>query len=105
MAKRRLCHRGSFFMKAEIYFELANTQHVAGRYDEAARSYLRAIACRPKHAEAFHNLGVTRMLQRRPQDAIAAYEPAIRIKPDYPEPHQNLGALMQRLGRHDRALH
>ena len=90
-------------MKAQIYFELGNTLHIAGRYDEAAESYRRAIACRPTHAEAFHNLGVTRMLQQRPLDAVAAYEQAVRIKPDYPEPHQNLGVLMQKLGEHDRA--
>src|SRR5258708_18415117 len=92
-------------MKAEIYFELANALHGAGRYDEAADNYLRAIERRPGHAEAFHNLGVTRALQRRPLDAIAAYEQAVRIKPDYPQPHQNLGALMQMLGCDDRALY
>jgi len=92
-------------MKAQIYFELGNTLHMAGKYDEAAENYRRAIACRPTHAEAFHNLGVTRMIQQRPLDAIAAYEQAVRIKPEYAEPHQNLGVLMQKLGHHDRAMH
>lgn len=94
-----------FCMRAQTYFELGNTLHVAGKYAEAADNYLRTIERRPAHAEAFHNLGVTRALQRRLPDAIAAYEQAVRIKPDYPEPHQNLGALMQKLGRDDRALY
>jgi Tfp pilus assembly protein PilF len=92
-------------MKSDIYFELGNSLHAAGKYDQAADSYRQAIEFRPDHAQAFHNLGVTRMIQRRPLEAIAAYEQAVRIKPDYPEPHQNLGALMQRLGRDDRALY
>jgi tetratricopeptide (TPR) repeat protein len=50
---------------------LAMVQHRLGRRDEALKSYDRALARRPNHAQTLYNRGITLQRLRRWQEALA----------------------------------
>ena len=74
------------------------------RFEEAIKSYDRALSLRPDNAEVLYARGNALVALERPHDALEAYQRAIRAKPDHAEALCNRGAVLAGLGRNDEAL-
>jgi len=75
------------------------------RYDEAIKSYKRALIYNPTLADAHFNIGVA---QKECGDLIASvisFERALHIKPNYPEAHANMANVMAAMGELDDAIY
>ncbi len=93
-------------MMAITETNLAVALQDAGRTDEAAAHYERAIELQPDYAPAYNNLGVMQRAMGRVDQAIATYERALSLKGDYPDAHYNLAnALLQQNRTHEAAEH
>ncbi len=105
---------------------------LAGRDDEAAIHFRKALEIKPDYAEARHNLGVAlarcrneaeKALKKKPDfaeahynlgvtlasrgqvdEAIGHYQAALENKPDYAEAHHNLGVALASRGQVDEAI-
>jgi tetratricopeptide (TPR) repeat protein len=78
----------------------------AGRLDEAAAHYRRAIALQPAYAPAYSNLASTLRAKGQLHQAITTYGQALELRPDYSEVHYNLGNALLEAGRpEDAARH
>ena len=75
----------------------------AGRIDEAAALYERAIFLRPDHAESHGYLGIAFARQGRLDDAVTHYERALALKPDNTDVLYNLALALMRQARFDDA--
>jgi tetratricopeptide (TPR) repeat protein len=71
----------------------------AGRHEEAAAAYRRALELRPDYPEAHNNLGISLARLSQPQAAEHAFRAALALRPDYPDALTNLGGVLQGLGR------
>lgn len=74
----------------------------AGRYDDAARHYLRAVRLAPDYHVAIAGLAAVRSAQDRYDEAIQLYERAVRLVPE-PQYLASLGDLYALTGRDDLA--
>jgi protein O-GlcNAc transferase len=74
------------------------------RYDDALRSYERALEINRNFPDAYYNQGNARKELKRYSEALESYERALNIKPDYAEAHINRGIALQALERVDDAL-
>ena len=81
------------------YVNLGCLLHEAGRFEEAAHVYERAIAACPNDAILYFNFAVLREDQRRSSDAVELYERAISVDPKMADAHYNLGLQYESLGR------
>ena len=96
----------------DALFNLANTQAALGRFEEAHRSYDRALELRPAFVEARLNKATTYARQDRRADAIAEVERCLDADPTYLAALWNLALLRGQepagmsaaLDRVDRAL-
>lgn len=79
-------------------------QHRAGRLDEAAACYRRAIDARPDVPELHNNLGHVLTQQGRLDEAVAGIRRAIDLRPDFPQAHYNLGIALAEQGRLNEAV-
>ncbi len=75
----------------------------AGRYDEAAAHFEKALHIQRDHYEVLVNLGVTRYHQDRVPEAIEYYHAAIRSQPDAPEAHAQLCLALWKQNRNEAA--
>lgn len=71
----------------------------AGRLEEAAAQFERALRIVPGAADLHNYLAETREKQGRLDEALDGYETAVRLKPDYDRARRNLAALLERQGR------
>ena len=74
------------------------------RYDEALKSYDRAIALRPNYAKAHCNRGSVLDILGRPADALVCYDRALAIQPDFAEAMLNRCGALRALKRIDETL-
>ena len=74
-------------------------RHELSEWEDAAASYMRAIALNPDKAEVHSNLGVTLKQQGKIKEAEECFVRAIAIKPNYAEAHMNLGVSLKEQGR------
>ncbi len=65
----------------------------AGRYEQAAAEYLRAIELEPNNSEAYRLLGRAYESNNQFDEALAMYRRATEIEPRYYANHQELGAF------------
>jgi len=84
--------------------EYGNQLATAGRLEEAATQYEKAIKVDPRLAIAWHNLGVVSVGLGKHFAARSAYREAIEIQPTYAMAHYNLGVLLDLEGNFDDAL-
>src|SRR5262249_37278494 len=70
----------------------------------ALASYDRAIALRPRFAEAHHGRGNALNNLNRLEEALATYDTAIGLRPDYAEALVSRGNALMKLTRHRMAL-
>ncbi len=73
--------------------------HRAGRLDEAARHYRRALALSPTLAEVWSNLGAMKLVRSEASAAAEIVRRALRLDPGHPAALNNLGLALLRLGR------
>ncbi|MFC1528854.1 tetratricopeptide repeat protein [Candidatus Latescibacterota bacterium] len=90
--------------KARPYSALGFAYNAVKKYDEAIRSYRKALSINPDYSQAYYNLGNTFSGLGKNEEAIASYREAIRVKPNYPEAYCNLGNSLSSLGRFDEAI-
>jgi tetratricopeptide (TPR) repeat protein len=74
----------------------------AGRYEDAARHYRRAVDVAPDYHVSIAGLGSVRVAQGRYDDAVGLYRRAVRIVPE-PQYVAMLGDLYRLTGRQDLA--
>ncbi len=86
------------------HYNLGLVHADAGETDQAANSYLAAIALKPDYGEAHNNLGVVYGKRGDANDAAAQYRIAIRLAPDHARAHNNLGLIHATRGQLDEAI-
>jgi tetratricopeptide (TPR) repeat protein len=74
------------------------------RFEEALEHYDKALALRPRYAEAFNNRGNTLLNLGRHDEAIRSYREAIAVMPEYAQAHNNLGNALQETGKLEDAI-
>ncbi len=84
---------------ADVFANLGNALHNAGRLDEAIASCRRALAIDPNSVEALNNLGNALMNSGRAPEAVECYLQAIRLRPSYAAAFCNLGNAQRSLGQ------
>lgn len=75
----------------------------AGRFDEAEKYYLAAIARQPT-AAVLNNYGNLLLQTNRFSDAVARYEQAIKLGAAFPQISNNLAAALGQSGNSERAI-
>lgn len=76
----------------------------AGRYDEAATHFERALHIDPNFYDGLVGMGVTRGFQGRLPEAIDYFQTAIRSQPNAPTAHVQLGLILWKQNRDQAAL-
>jgi len=89
--------------RSRDHWMLAQAWKKQGRYDEAARSYRKAVAMSPDDAVLRNNLGLCLALGGDPAAAEREYRRALALDPSLAFPAKNLGLLLMRQGRLDEA--
>lgn len=84
---------------ADVFANLGNALHNAGRLEEAIASCRQALRIDPKSAEALNNLGNALMNSGRASEAADCYLHAIRLRPNYAAAFCNLGNAQRSLGQ------
>lgn len=82
----------------------ADQLHRAGRLEEAAVAYRRALTLGGVSPEVHYNLGVTLHRDGRLEDAVGAYRAALAALPAHIPTLRNLAVVLQGLGRHSEAI-
>jgi protein O-mannosyl-transferase len=83
---------------------LGKALFAAGRVDEAAAHYGKALQLEPHDAEAHYNLANILVDRGRLSEAIAEYGQALRFEPNFYEANNNLGLALMRAGRPTEAI-
>lgn len=98
-------------MRAATYQNLGAALREAGRLDEAAAAYRRAVSLEPDYAPAHSGLGSVLRQQGRVDEAVAHLETAVRLGPDFDDARFNLanalrdgGQLAQAIARYEELL-
>ena len=68
------------------------------QFDNAIKSYKKAIKINPDFAEAYYNMAIAQKVIGEFEEAIKNYKKALKIKPDYFEAHYNLGNILSEKG-------
>lgn len=79
-------------------YEKGNIAYAAGKFDQAARLYLKSHKEGLVSEELFYNLGNAFFKQENYGDAALWYRRALILNPRMPEPRQNLRVLKNRVG-------
>jgi serine/threonine-protein kinase len=65
----------------------------AGRYEQAAADYKRAIELDASYGDAYRHLGKIYEFNNQLDEALRVYKKAAEVQPDYFKPYQELGAF------------
>lgn len=87
----------------EMLLSEAQTLHAAGRLDEAAEKYRKALQIEPANAHALQLIGALYLQQGKAADAAGHIEQAISVDPGSAEMYVNLGSAYRALGRTQKA--
>ena len=80
------------------------SHHQSGRFDEAKRCYLQALAEDPRQTDALNLLGVIAYQTDDLHTAVELISKAIALSPSFASYHSNLGNALQALGRFDACI-
>ena len=83
-----------------IGVELSNL----GRYNEALKSYDKAVRIKPKYVNAWHGRGVALSNLGRYEEALKSYDKALKLKPDYADSWYGIGIALSNLGQYEGAV-
>jgi tetratricopeptide (TPR) repeat protein len=86
-----------------VYSVLGSAQSRSGEFEQAERSFARALEILPSSAEAFQNRGRMYVAQQRWQEAARDFEASARLRPGQPEDRLMLAQVLQTLGESERA--
>jgi tetratricopeptide (TPR) repeat protein len=90
---------------AELWNETGNSYYYSGNFQEAKKSYERAVEAEPYNAVAWANLGLVSIALEDYEAAIRHYKKAMSIDRGTPGFYlANLGMANYRLGRYNEAL-
>jgi tetratricopeptide (TPR) repeat protein len=89
---------------AQLWSQLAATQHRLARCADAIASYDQLIALQPEDAEAHNSRGAAQMRLGRGAEALASFDAAIAQRPDMAAAHSNRGNALLLLGRCEDAV-
>ncbi len=78
--------------------------HALGNEEEAARVYLRALACDPKIAKTQNNMGLIYFNHNQYPEALKSFSEAVHLDSTYANAYGNLGGVYHVLGNYDSAL-
>jgi tetratricopeptide (TPR) repeat protein len=76
----------------------------AGRLEEAARLFEKAVRADPENITALNNLGLARRKLGRIDEAIKAYRRVIEIDPSFALAYKNLGIALEQKGNKEGAV-
>jgi Tfp pilus assembly protein PilF len=89
----------TFPRSSKLWFALGVAQAASDKYDEAARSFDRALEIEPRFAPALAYLGMTHAQQGRYGEAVSLYERALAINDQLAAAHYLLAdAMLQQQG-------
>ena len=88
---------------AMAWVSLGLANHEAGKIDESAQDFNRALRLEPLNADAYYGLGRVYEAQKKIPEAEAAHRKAIAIRPDSMY-YDELGGLYYRTGRMPEAI-
>ncbi|HEX4144617.1 MAG TPA: tetratricopeptide repeat protein [Pirellulales bacterium] len=83
---------------------MAEREHRARRFSQAAATYGQIVALRPDVAEAYNNLGNVFKDLGQLDEAAARYELALALKPSLVQAYNNLGNVLREQGKLDEAV-
>lgn len=95
--------REQFLDLEKVYTALGVAQFKSGQFDEAERSFQRALELQPATPEARQNLGRMYGLQGRWKEAAAEFEACVELRPGNVEDRLLLAQALQTLGEDERA--
>ena len=78
---------------------LGTAFYEAGRHDDAAARFRRAIQVQPDYVPAFNNLGVALRAAGRTDEALQVYRQGLALRDDYPDLHYTLANALLAIGR------
>ncbi|MEI8236967.1 MAG: tetratricopeptide repeat protein [Methylococcaceae bacterium] len=84
---------------AEASYNLGNALNTSGQYNEAEKSYRRALKIDAKCKKANYNLAIVLTKLERLTEAQVHYRQEIAVNPTFAEAHSNLGNLLKNLGQ------
>ena len=74
------------------------------QFDEAIKSYKKALEIKPGYSEAYYNMGIALRNKGDIEAAIDSYKKALEIKPDYFEVYFNMGNIFKEKGDIEAAI-
>ena len=84
--------------KAEIFFNLGRIAYSQNAYDQAEKSYQKAMSLRAgNYAEAELNLGIVKKAQKKYDEAISIFDTLLNHQPEYSPAWLNKGLVLFRL--------
>ena len=89
--------------KVNQILQQATVLHKEGKFNEAVKSYKKAIDLKPDFPGVHYNLGIVLRNLGRLDEAVKSYKKAIDLKPDFCEAYYNLGNTLKNLGILDKA--
>ena len=89
--------------KVNQILQQATVLYKEGKFNEAVKSYKKAIDLKPDFPGVHYNLGIVLRKLGRLDEAIKSYKKAIDLKPDFCEAYYNLGNTLKNLGILDEA--
>ncbi len=87
-----------------VYIVRGQVAFNAGRFEEAAQAYVKAVEAAPQNWSARVNLGASLARLKLYDEAIEQFQEAIKINPSSKIAHFNLASLLARAGRRQEAL-
>ena len=87
----------------ESHITLGRLQNAMRTYDDAAKSFQRALALHPDHPDAIGGLAESYEGQGRSAEAEQLFRKGIALRPDAPAMHTRYGVFCYAQGRHEEA--
>ncbi len=90
--------------KVSVYGNLGKTFAGMGRFEEAKKSYLRAIELKPDSAELCNDLGGVLSRLKENSEALKAYRAALKLRPNFAPALNNIGVIYLDEGEYENAI-
>ena len=90
--------------KAEYLSSLGTTLRRQGRFEEALKTFDKAVQLKPEDAELWINLGTVLAELGRPADALLTFQHVLKLNPHHWDAAYRCGFLLHGLERHGEAL-
>jgi len=93
------------FPKSMILFNIIGASNSGlKQFDDAIKSYKKALELNPNYAEAYYNMGIAFKNMGSHVSAIDCYKKALKIQPKYAEANYNMGNALKFIGDLEAAI-